>query len=58
MTVTVYNSGGTVDKTFTNVTMCVLNDEGLCQLMRTESGVSMLETFRSDYNITVQRVTA
>lgn len=57
MTVTVYTSQGAVDKTFTDVTMCVLNDDGLCQLMRTDDGVSHLDTFKAEHNVTIQRVT-
>ena len=55
MTVTVYTPSDTVDKIYTDVTMCVLNETGVCQLMRVDDGVSHLDTFKADGDIVVQR---
>lgn len=58
ITVTTYTEGGSVDKTFTNVKMCILNDEGLCQIMRVYDGVSHLDTFTANATVNIQRTTA
>ena len=55
ITVTTYTAGGSVDKTFTNVNMCVINDDGLCQLMRVYDGVSHLDTIKADATVNIQR---
>ena len=58
MTVTTYTANGSVEQTFYNVSMAVLNDDGLCQLMRVDSGgVSHLDTIKAEHNVSVLRST-
>lgn len=57
MTVTTYTANGSVDKTYSDVKMAVLNDDGLCQLMRDDNGVSHLDTFKAEHNVTILRST-
>lgn len=50
---TVTRNTDTVPIVYTNVKMCVITDEGLCQIMREEDGTQHLDTFTTDKAVTV-----
>lgn len=50
---TVTRNTDTVPIVYTNVKMCVITDEGLCQIMREEDGTQHLDTFTTDKLVTI-----
>lgn len=53
MTVRRYTETGYID--YTDVDMCVITEDGLCQITRDADGTRHLDTFSTDYAITVSK---
>lgn len=50
---TVTRNTETVPIVYNNVDMCVITEDGLCQITRDADGTRHLDTFTTDYAITV-----
>lgn len=50
---TVTRNTETVPIIYTDVTMCVITDGGLCQIMREADGTQHLDTFTTDKAVTI-----
>ena len=50
---TVTRNTDTAPIVYTNVKMCVITDEGLCQIMREEDGTQHLDTFTTEKQVTI-----
>ena len=50
---TVTRNTETTPIVYTDVTMCVITDGGLCQIMREEDGTQHLDTFTTDKLVTI-----
>lgn len=50
---TVTRNTDTDSISYTNVKMCVITDEGLCQIMREEGGTRHLDTFTTEKQVTI-----
>lgn len=52
---TVTRNTETVPIIYTDVDMCVITEDGLCQITRDADGTRHLDTFSTDYAITVSK---
>lgn len=50
---TVTRNTDTVPIVYTDVTMCIITDGGLCQIMREADGTQHLDTFTTDKAVTI-----
>ena len=50
---TVTRNTDTTPIVYTDVTMCIITDGGLCQIMREADGTQHLDTFTTDKAVTI-----